>query len=61
MGIRPMSINLRLARSRYDPGGTSVNSMIHWQQEVQSGSFRPTTGSDENMIFYNQSTAPEYD
>lgn len=47
---------------RYDPGGTSVNNMIHWQQEVKSGKFQTHDyGSDENMIFYNQSTAPEYD
>ena len=46
---------------RYDPGGTSVNNMLHWAQLVQSGAFQMHDyGSAQNQIFYNQTSAPMY-
>nr|ACI15903.1 carboxylic ester hydrolase [Bodo saltans] len=46
---------------RYDPGGTSVNNMVHWAQEVRSGEFQAHDyGSVQNQVFYNSTTAPKY-
>lgn len=46
---------------RYDPGGTSVNNMVHWAQEVRSGLFQAHDyGSAQNLAFYNSSSAPVY-
>lgn len=46
---------------RYDPGGTSVNNMLHWAQEVKSGLFQAHDyGSQQNQQFYGQATAPVY-
>lgn len=46
---------------RYDPGGTSVNNMIHWQQNVNRNDFAAHDyGSSANMQKYGQSTPPVY-
>jgi pimeloyl-ACP methyl ester carboxylesterase len=46
---------------RYDPGGTSVNNMLHWAQLVQSGAFQMHDyGPVLNQQLYNQTTAPMY-
>lgn len=48
--------------TRYDPGGTSVNNMIHWSQMIQTGVFQMHDyGAAINMEFYNQTTPPPYD
>jgi hypothetical protein len=47
--------------TRYDPGGTSVNNLIHWVQLLRTGAFQMHDyGEPLNMQFYNQSTAPLY-
>lgn len=46
---------------RYDPGGTSVNNMIHWSQEVKSGNYQAHNyGLLENLKLYGDAFAPKY-
>ena len=44
------------------PGGTSVNNILHWKQEVQaSGNFQKYDyGAELNQKIYNQTTPPKY-
>jgi pimeloyl-ACP methyl ester carboxylesterase len=47
--------------TRYDPGGTSVNNLIHWVQWLQSGKFQMHDfGPEINQEMYHESTAPLY-
>ena len=47
--------------TRYDPGGTSVNNMVHWQQEVVNKDYaKHDYGLLENEKLYGQATAPRY-
>jgi len=44
---------------RFDPGGTSVNNMLHWAQLVKSGKFcMRDWGAELNPIIYNRSIIP---
>jgi len=46
----------------HEPGGTSVQNMAHWSQEVISGEFiHYDYGKDGNLKHYNQTTPPLYD
>lgn len=47
---------------RFDPGGTSVNNMVHWAQLVQTDNFQMRDwGAALNVKIYNgSSTPPQY-
>ena len=43
------------------PAGTSVNTLFHWKQQVQSGgSFQKYDYGKDNQKIYGQSTPPKY-
>jgi len=47
--------------TKYDPGGTSVNNMIHWAQEIRNKDYAYRDWGILNPYFYNgSSTAPQY-
>jgi gastric triacylglycerol lipase len=47
---------------QYEPGGTSVFNMIHWQQLVKSGKFcKYDYGMKENIKKYGAPMPPDYD
>uniref|UniRef100_A0A7S1QCE9 Lipase n=1 Tax=Neobodo designis TaxID=312471 RepID=A0A7S1QCE9_NEODS len=46
---------------RYDPGGTSVNNMLHWVQELKRDTYAMHDyGRATNEQKYHQATAPSY-
>jgi lysosomal acid lipase/cholesteryl ester hydrolase len=46
---------------RYDPGGTSVNNMLHWSQELTRGTYEMHDyGRATNEQKYHQATPPAY-
>ena len=46
---------------RYDPGGTSTNNMVHWEQEIQSKNYQAHDyGLLENLHLYGSGEAPMY-
>ena len=47
--------------TNHEPGGTSVQNMVHWKQNINSGGFNMMDwGKEENMKRYGQATAPSY-
>ncbi|CAI2382907.1 unnamed protein product [Moneuplotes crassus] len=47
---------------RHEPGGSSLQNMLHWMQMIHSGHFqRYDYGKEQNIQVYGQETAPFYD
>ena len=45
----------------HDPAGTSVNTVLHFIQGVESGKFRKFDyGRKKNLMIYNSAEPPEY-
>ena len=47
---------------RHEPGGTSLNNMLHWMQMLNTGNFqRMDYGKKQNLVIYGQETPPLFD
>mmetsp|Transcript_20030 Transcript_20030/g.17706 ORF Transcript_20030/g.17706 Transcript_20030/m.17706 type:complete len:439 (+) Transcript_20030:12-1328(+) len=65
VGVEPeimIDLDRMPVMGRHEPGGTSLNNMLHWLQMSNSGLFqRMDYGEEENIKVYGQAIAPLFD